>query len=113
MAREAGLDPNSFVQHSLSRSRRGVLRGLHMRTGRSESRLVRCSSRVVFEWSSTYVMPSTVPIGPPAAVAAKWDTRSQRGASGGGASCDAASELPERRLRGKCSIRPGRRRRLL
>jgi hypothetical protein len=70
VAREAGLDPNSFVQDSLSR------------------------------WTA-------------AAVAAKWDTRSQRGASGGGASCDAASELPERRLRGKWSIRPGRRRRLL
>lgn len=49
VAREAGLDPNSFVQDSLSRSRRGVLRGLHLRTGLGESKLVRCSSGGVFD----------------------------------------------------------------
>jgi dTDP-4-dehydrorhamnose 3,5-epimerase len=49
VAREAGLDPNSFVQDSISRSRRGVLRGLHLRTGRGESKLVRCSSGAVFD----------------------------------------------------------------
>ena len=49
VAREAGVDPMSFVQDSLSRSRRGVLRGLHLRTGRGESKLVRCSAGSVFD----------------------------------------------------------------
>jgi dTDP-4-dehydrorhamnose 3,5-epimerase len=49
VAREAGVDPTSFVQDSLSRSRRGVLRGLHLRTGRGESKLVRCSAGSVFD----------------------------------------------------------------
>jgi dTDP-4-dehydrorhamnose 3,5-epimerase len=49
VAREAGVDPTSFVQDSLSRSRRGVLRGLHLRTGRGESKLVRCSAGRVFD----------------------------------------------------------------
>ena len=49
VAREAGVDPTSFVQDSLSRSRRGVLRGLHLRTGRGESKLVRCSAGAVFD----------------------------------------------------------------
>jgi len=31
--RAAGLDPAAFVQHSLSRSVRGVVRGLHVRRG--------------------------------------------------------------------------------
>ena len=29
----AGIDPNGFSQDSLSRSKRGVLRGLHLRSG--------------------------------------------------------------------------------
>lgn len=45
----AGLDPNAFSQDSLSRSHRGVLRGLHLRTGPGESKLVRCSSGAVFD----------------------------------------------------------------
>jgi len=49
VAREAGVDPTSFVQDSLSRSRRGVLRGLHLRTGRGEGKLVRCSAGAVFD----------------------------------------------------------------
>jgi dTDP-4-dehydrorhamnose 3,5-epimerase len=49
VAREAGINPDSFVQDSLSRSRLGVLRGLHLRTGEGESKLVRCSSGAVFD----------------------------------------------------------------
>lgn len=39
----AGIDPAGFVQDSQSRSRRGVVRGLHGRTGAGEAKLVRCS----------------------------------------------------------------------
>jgi len=49
MARAAGVDPGTFVQDSLSRSRRGVLRGLHVRVGRGEAKLVRCSAGAVFD----------------------------------------------------------------
>jgi dTDP-4-dehydrorhamnose 3,5-epimerase len=49
VVRSAGLDPASFVQDSLSRSRAGVVRGLHIRRGRGESKLVRCSSGEVFD----------------------------------------------------------------
>jgi dTDP-4-dehydrorhamnose 3,5-epimerase len=48
-ARDAGIDPGSFVQDSLSRSARGVLRGLHLRSGRGEAKLVRCSFGAVFD----------------------------------------------------------------
>jgi dTDP-4-dehydrorhamnose 3,5-epimerase len=47
--RAAGIDPHAFVQDSLSRSRRGVVRGLHVRTGRGEAKLVRCSWGAVFD----------------------------------------------------------------
>jgi dTDP-4-dehydrorhamnose 3,5-epimerase len=49
VARAAGLDPESFVQDSLSRSVRGVVRGLHLRVGHGEGKLVRCSSGRVFD----------------------------------------------------------------
>jgi dTDP-4-dehydrorhamnose 3,5-epimerase len=49
VAREAGIDPDAFVQDSMSRSRRGVVRGLHIRLGEGESKLVRCSSGRVFD----------------------------------------------------------------
>jgi dTDP-4-dehydrorhamnose 3,5-epimerase len=49
VAREAGIDPGGFVQDSMSRSRRGVVRGLHVRVGEGESKLVRCSSGQVFD----------------------------------------------------------------
>jgi dTDP-4-dehydrorhamnose 3,5-epimerase len=49
VAREAGIDPDGFVQDSMSRSRRGVIRGLHVRLGEGESKLVRCSSGRVFD----------------------------------------------------------------
>ena len=45
----AGISTQRFVQDSLSRSRRGVLRGLHLRTGLGESKLVRCSYGAVFD----------------------------------------------------------------
>lgn len=45
----AGLDPAAFVQDSLSRSARGVVRGLHLRRGAGESKLVRCSYGAVFD----------------------------------------------------------------
>ena len=47
--RAAGLDPAAFVQHSLSRSVRGVVRGLHVRRGNGEAKLVRCSSGAIFD----------------------------------------------------------------
>jgi dTDP-4-dehydrorhamnose 3,5-epimerase len=47
--RSAGLDPAAFVQHSLSRSVRGVVRGLHVRRGQGEAKLVRCSYGTVFD----------------------------------------------------------------
>src|SRR5258708_13262838 len=47
--RSAGIDPCAFVQDSISRSARGVLRGLHLRSGPGEANLVRCSYGVVFD----------------------------------------------------------------
>ncbi|MQA14191.1 MAG: dTDP-4-dehydrorhamnose 3,5-epimerase [Pseudonocardiaceae bacterium] len=44
-----GIDPDGFAQDSLSRSRRGVVRGLHLRSGAGEAKLVRCSSGLVFD----------------------------------------------------------------
>ncbi|MGH3794616.1 MAG: dTDP-4-dehydrorhamnose 3,5-epimerase [Pseudonocardiaceae bacterium] len=49
IARAAGLDPASFVQDSQSRSRRGVLRGLHGRCGHGEAKLVRCAHGAVHD----------------------------------------------------------------
>lgn len=49
VARAVGVDTDAFVQDSLSRSLCGVIRGLHLRRGRGESKLVRCSSGRVFD----------------------------------------------------------------
>lgn len=49
VARGAGIDPTGFVQDSLSRSAQGVIRGLHLRRGKGESKLVRCSYGAVFD----------------------------------------------------------------
>lgn len=49
LARSVGIDPNAFVQDSLSRSRRGVVRGLHVRVGTGENKLVRCSAGRIFD----------------------------------------------------------------
>lgn len=45
----AGIEPAAFVQDSLSRSARGVVRGLHVRRGKGEAKLVRCSYGAVFD----------------------------------------------------------------
>jgi dTDP-4-dehydrorhamnose 3,5-epimerase len=47
--RSAGIDPNGFVQDSISRSRKGVIRGLHLRSGAGEAKLVRCSGGAIFD----------------------------------------------------------------
>jgi dTDP-4-dehydrorhamnose 3,5-epimerase len=47
--RTAGLDPTAFIQHSLSRSAQGVVRGLHVRRGDGEAKLVRCSYGAIFD----------------------------------------------------------------
>jgi dTDP-4-dehydrorhamnose 3,5-epimerase len=49
VARQAGLDPAGFAQDSVSRSARGVVRGMHIRRGLGESKLVRCSYGAVFD----------------------------------------------------------------
>jgi len=55
-----GLE-TTFVQHNQSRSTRGVLRGLHVRAGRGETKLVRCARGSVVDhvvdtrpWSPTF-----------------------------------------------------------
>lgn len=49
VAEAAGVDARGFVQDSVSRSRRGVVRGLHVRTGAGEAKLVRCSRGAIFD----------------------------------------------------------------
>lgn len=49
VARRAGLEPAAFVQDSLSRSAYGVIRGLHVRVGAGEGKLVRCSSGAIYD----------------------------------------------------------------
>jgi dTDP-4-dehydrorhamnose 3,5-epimerase len=49
VARGAGIDPAGFAQDSLSRSVRGVVRGMHVRRGAGEAKLVRCSYGAVFD----------------------------------------------------------------
>ena len=49
IVRAAGIDPCGFAQDSVSRSRRGVVRGLHLRRGAGESKLVRCSYGAIFD----------------------------------------------------------------
>ncbi len=47
--RAAGIDPCGFAQDSISRSTEGVVRGLHLRRGHGEAKLVRCSFGAVFD----------------------------------------------------------------
>ena len=49
VARRAGIDPTAFVQDSMSRSAKGVVRGLHVRVGSGESKLVRCSAGAIYD----------------------------------------------------------------
>jgi dTDP-4-dehydrorhamnose 3,5-epimerase len=58
--REAGLE-SRLVQHNQSRSKRGVLRGLHVRGSSGETKLVRCAAGSVIDfvvdtrpWSSSF-----------------------------------------------------------
>jgi dTDP-4-dehydrorhamnose 3,5-epimerase len=59
--RAVGVDGASFTPDSVSRSSRGVVRGLHLRSGDGETKLVRCSYGAIFDvivdlrpWSPTY-----------------------------------------------------------
>jgi dTDP-4-dehydrorhamnose 3,5-epimerase len=47
--RAAGIDSGAFVQDSVSRSVFGVVRGLHVRSGAGEAKLVRCSYGAIFD----------------------------------------------------------------
>jgi dTDP-4-dehydrorhamnose 3,5-epimerase len=49
IAREHGLTPEEFVQDSQSRSRKGTVRGMHLRGGRGEAKLVRCARGAVHD----------------------------------------------------------------
>jgi dTDP-4-dehydrorhamnose 3,5-epimerase len=49
VVQSVGIDPDGFVQDSQSRSARGVVRGLHLRSGRGEAKLVRCSYGRIFD----------------------------------------------------------------
>jgi dTDP-4-dehydrorhamnose 3,5-epimerase len=49
VVRAAGIDPCCFVQDSLSRSVKGVVRGLHLRSGAGEAKIVRCSAGAIFD----------------------------------------------------------------
>jgi dTDP-4-dehydrorhamnose 3,5-epimerase len=44
-----GIDTARFVQESQSRSLRGVVRGLHGRTGRGEAKIVRCAHGAMYD----------------------------------------------------------------
>ena len=57
----AGIDHTALVQENHSRSRKGVLRGLHTRSQLREAKLVRCARGRIFDvvvdlrpWSPTY-----------------------------------------------------------
>lgn len=49
VVRSVGIDPDAFLQDSVSRSGHAVLRGMHLRSGRGEAKLVRCSYGRVFD----------------------------------------------------------------
>jgi len=49
IARQHGVDLGASVQDSVSRSGYGVIRGLHLRAGDGEAKLVRCSYGEVFD----------------------------------------------------------------
>jgi dTDP-4-dehydrorhamnose 3,5-epimerase len=49
IVRAAGIDPFCFTQDSLSRSKLGVVRGLHLRRGAGEAKLVRCSYGAIYD----------------------------------------------------------------
>jgi dTDP-4-dehydrorhamnose 3,5-epimerase len=61
IVRRAGIDPTAFVQDSMSRTIKGGIRGLHVRVGAGENKLVRCSAGAIYDvvvdlrpWSPTF-----------------------------------------------------------
>ena len=61
VARRVGIDPTAFVQDSVSRTAKGCIRGLHVRVGHGENKLVRCSAGAIYDvvvdlrpWSPTF-----------------------------------------------------------
>lgn len=49
IARQHGITPEGFIQDSQSRTKQGVLRGLHGRRDRGETKLVRCARGAVHD----------------------------------------------------------------
>lgn len=49
VAARVGVDARRFLQDSQSRSRRGVIRGMHGRAGAGEAKLVRCARGAVLD----------------------------------------------------------------
>lgn len=49
IARTHGIELGEYAQDSQSRSRRGVVRGLHGRSGQGEAKLVRCAHGAVLD----------------------------------------------------------------
>ncbi|MGY5888283.1 dTDP-4-dehydrorhamnose 3,5-epimerase family protein [Geodermatophilus arenarius] len=49
VAEKAGVDVRRFLQDSQSRSRQGVVRGMHGRAGAGEAKLVRCARGAVLD----------------------------------------------------------------
>jgi dTDP-4-dehydrorhamnose 3,5-epimerase len=49
VVRSVGIDPDAFAQDSVSRSVKGVIRGMHVRSGAGEAKLVRCSFGSIFD----------------------------------------------------------------
>jgi dTDP-4-dehydrorhamnose 3,5-epimerase len=49
IAEAHGVPASAFIQDSQSRSRQGTIRGLHGRSGRGESKLVRCARGAVLD----------------------------------------------------------------
>lgn len=49
VVRSVGIEPDGFAQDSVSRSVKGVVRGMHLRSGPGEAKLVRCSYGRVFD----------------------------------------------------------------
>jgi dTDP-4-dehydrorhamnose 3,5-epimerase len=49
IARAHGLAPETFIQDSQSRSRKGTIRGMHGRSGAGEGKLVRCARGAVLD----------------------------------------------------------------
>ena len=75
VVRAAGIDPTSFTQDSVSRSSRGVVRGLHLRCGDGEAKLVRCSYGAMFD--------VIVDLRPSSPTYGNWESFELRGESAG------------------------------